>query len=283
MTSSERHTVLQHLTTRGLSHRAACRWAGFSRAVATYALRQPAQDTVCLEKIRQTTHKHPRDGYRRIAVVSGLGFGQTWRLWQRHGLQLAPQRPHKRRKQSQEPNRPQQAAYPNHVWTYDFLFDRLADGRPFKTLSILDEFTRECLAIRVATSIRSQEVLTVVQRLMAERGAPAFLRSDNGSEFTATAVQHGLEAAQIDTLFIPPGPPWENGFIESFHDKFSDECLQREWLLTIPEAQVVIAAWRIEYNTERPHSSLKYPTPAAFAAEYQKQAGASLIPNGHKI
>jgi transposase InsO family protein len=283
MTPSERHTVLQDLTVCGLSHRAACRWAGFSRAVATYALQLPAQEAAHLAKIHQASQKHPRYGYRRIAVVSGLGFGQTWRLWQRHGFRLAPQRPRKRRKNGSEPNRPHRAEFPNHVWTYDFLFDRLADGRPFKTLSILDEFTRECLAIRVATSIRSQEVLSVLQQLIAERGTPAFLRSDNGSEFTATAVQHWLEDAQVGTLFIPPGHPWENGFIESFHDKFRDECLQREWFLAILEAQIVIEAWRSEYNTERPHSSLNYQTPAAFAAKAQKQAEASLIPNGHKI
>ena len=136
-------------------------------------------------------------------------------------------------------------------------------------LSILDEFTRECLGILVAHSILAQDVINFLKTILRNRPAPAFLRSDNGSEFTAQSVQAWLEQNNVGPVFIPPGQPWKNGFIESFHDKFRDECLQREWFQSLLEAQVVIEAWRVMYNTHRPHSSLAYQTPAAFAAQYQ--------------
>jgi putative transposase len=282
MTAFERHDLLDELTGKGLSKRAACRYAGYSRAVGRYRLRRPAQDTKDLEAMRQAARDNPRYGYRRIAVVCKLGFGRTWRLWQREKFKLTAQRPRKRRKKGDQPNRPHQAEYRNHVWTYDILFDRLADGRAFKTLSILDEFTRECPAILVSTSILSHDVVTLLAQVIAVRGAPAFIRSDNGSEFTAGEVQTWLENNQVGPAFIPPGQPWKNGFIESFQDKFRDECLAREWFQSLLEAQTMIETWRVQYNTQRPHSSLDYQTPAAFAVEYQKQAEATLISNGHK-
>jgi putative transposase len=232
--------------------------------------------------MRQAARANPRYGYRRVAIVSGLGFGRSWRLWKRHNFELAPQRTRRRGIKVNPPSQPQQAEYPNHVWTYDILFDRLAEGQLFKTLSILDEFTRECPAILVATSIRAEQVVALLEAVMAVRGAPTFLRSDNGSEFTAQAVQAWLEHSHIGPDFIPPGQPWKNGFIESFHDKFRDECLQREWFQSLAEAQVVIEAWRLHYNTQRPHSSLDYQTPAAFAAQHPIQPAQILIPLGHK-
>lgn len=282
MTAVERHTLIDEMESHGLSRRSACRWAGYSRAVGRYALRRPVQETQWLEKMRKATKANPRYGYRRIAVVSDLGFGRCWQLWKRQGFKLADQRARKRQKREKTAAQPQQAEYPNHVWTYDILFDRLADGRQFKTLSILDEFTRECLGIRAATSILAQDVLAFLASIMKNRPAPAFLRSDNGSEFTAQAVQNWLEHNKVGPVFIPPGQPWKNGFIESFHDKFRDECLQREWLQSLLEAQVVIETWRLHYNTQRPHSSLDYQTPEAFAAQSTIQTAQSLIPIGHK-
>jgi len=228
-----------------LSARAACRWAGCSHAVGRYVLRCPDQDAKWLEEMRKAARANPRYGYRRVAVVSGVGFGSSWRRWKQHDFQVAPQRARKRQKKDKSPSQPQQAEYPNHVWTYDILFDRLADGRQFKTLSILDEFTRECLGILVATSILAQDVIAFLAVIFQKRTAPVFLRSDNGSEFTAEAVQTWLEQNKVDPAFIPPGQLWKNGFIESFHDKFRDECLQREWLQSLLEAQVVIEAWRL--------------------------------------
>jgi transposase InsO family protein len=250
--------------------------------VGRYRLRHPGQDTKWLEKMRQVAMDNPRYGYRRVAVVSGLGFGRCWRLWRQHGFKIEPQRTRKPRKKEKSANLPQQAEYPNHVWTYDILFDRLADGRLFKTLSILDEYTRECPGILVATSILAEDVMALLSAVIAARGAPAFLRSDNGSEFTAGAVQLWLAQKTIGPTFIPPGQPWKNGFIESFHDKFRDECLQREWFQSLLEAKVVIKNWRLHYNCERLHSSLGYLTPAAFAAAHPIQPAQTLIPVGYK-
>jgi len=232
--------------------------------------------------MRKAAKANPRYGYRWIAVISGLGFGSCWRLWKQHNFRLEAQRTRKRRKKDAQSSRPQQAEYPNHVWTYDILFDRLADGRQFKTLSILDEFTRECPAILLATSIQAQDVIALLASVIKLRGSPAFIRSDNGSEFTAHSVQAWLEQSHIGPAFIPPGQPWKNGFIESFHDKFRDECLQREWFQSLLEAQVVVEDWRLHYNNQRPHSSLDYQTPAAFAAKYLVQPDQTLISFGYK-
>lgn len=274
--------MIDHLMEAGLSARAACRWSGVSRAVATYALTLPAQDIARLKTLRRVAEGNPRYGYRRVAVISGVGWGRTWRLWKQHDFRLKPQRRRPKRQANRGPNRPCQATHPKHVWTYDILHDRLADGRPFKTLSILDEFTRECVAIRVAFSIRAEDVIALLRQVFRQRGAPEFLRSDNGSEFTAEAVQAWLEHQQTGPTFISPGHPWENGFIESFHDKFRDECLQREWFQSLAEAQVVIEKWRRHYNTRRPHSALGYQTPAQFAAAYKTKHAVSLTLRGHK-
>ena len=146
--------------------------------------------------------------------------------------------------------------------------DQLADGRWFKTLSVLDEFTRECLAIQVARSVRAPDVIAALTRAMADHGPLEFLRSDNGGEFTARAVRQWLQAHSVGSSFIPPGRPWQNGYVESFHRRFRDECLNREWFLTCPEVAVVIERWRQAYHTQRPHSGLGYKTPAQVAAEY---------------
>jgi transposase InsO family protein len=277
--------MIEQVEAKGLSQRAACRYTGISRAVYQYELRGPVQDAQFLEKMRTAARTNPRYGYRRVAIESGLGFGRCWRLWKRYNFKIGVQRTRKARKKDQTTTpRPQQAEYPNHVWTYDILFDRLAEGRPFKTLSVLDEFTRECQGILVATSILAEDVIAFLNEVMKKHSAPVFLRSDNGSEFTAETVQTWLAEKNIGPAFIPPGQPWKNGFIESFHDKFRDECLQREWFSSLLDAQVVIEDWRVHYNTRRPHSSLGYKTPTNFAAHCvtQIQPAQTLIPTGHK-
>lgn len=277
--------MIDHIEAKGLSQRAACRYSGISRAVCQYELQRPAQDTQVLEKMRTAARANPRYGYRRVAIECSIGFGRCWRLWKRYSFKIGTQRPRKPRQTDQSTTpRPKQAEYPNHVWTYDILFDRLADGRPFKTLSVLDEFTRECAGILAATSILAEDVISFVDEIMKKRNAPVFLRSDNGSEFTADAVQTWLTEKKVGPAFIPPGQPWKNGFIESFHDKFRDECLQREWFSSLLDAQVVIEDWRLHYNTRRPHSSLKYKAPAEFAAQFntQIQTAQSLFSTGHK-
>jgi transposase InsO family protein len=277
--------MIDHVEAKGLSQRAACRYSGISRAVCRYELQRPARDAEFLDQMRTAARTNPRYGYRRVAIECGIGFGRCWRLWKRYGFKIGAQRTRKPRKKNPSATpRPQQAEYPNHVWTYDILFDRLADGRPFKTLSVLDEFTRECTGILAATSILAEDVISFVDEIMQQRSSPVFLRSDNGSEFTAEAVQIWLAKKSVGTAFIPPGQPWKNGFIESFHDKFRGECLQREWFSSLLDAQVVIEDWRLHYNTQRPHSSLKYKTPAEFAAQFSTklQPAQSLISTGNK-
>jgi transposase InsO family protein len=254
--------------------------------VATYVLTRPAQDAARLKTVRRVTRANPRYGYRRVAVKRGLGFGRTGRLWKQHDFRLAPQRRRPKRQPTTGSNRPCQAEHPKHVGTYDTrsVHDRLADGRPFKTLSVVDEFPRECVAILVAHSIQAEDVIALLHKVFRQRGAPEFLRSDNGSEFTAPAVRTWLADHQVGPTFISPGQPWKNGFIESFHDKFRDReaCLQREWFQSLVEAQVVIEKWRKHYNMQRPHSALGSQTPAHFAATYKTKHAESLTSRGHK-
>lgn len=276
VTPAERHEVLTHLMHKGLSQRSVCRWSGISRSAARYRLRQTVRDAQALTAMQPVMTQHPRFGYRRVAVLAQLSFKRAWRLWKQQGFAVQPARVRRRRPVRRD-ERPHQATHRNHVWTYDILYDRLADGRLFKTLSILDEFTRECLAIHVAPSIRATDVLAVLQRTMQQHGRPQFLRSDNGSEFTATSVMQWLHDQHVGSSFIQPGHPWQNGFIESFHGKFRDECLNREWFTTGQEATIVIEHWRKVYNMQRPHSALGYQTPAQMAALSTRQPDATLV------
>ena len=184
------------------------------------------------------------------------------RLWRAEGLQVPRKRP--RRRVAASRPRPTPATGPNHVWAYDFVHDTCANGQKLKCLTIVDEWTHESLAIEVAGSIRSRRVLEVLAKLVSVRGAPRYLRSDNGPEFVATAVLRWLTESGIDTAYIAPGKPWQNGVDESFNGKFRDECLDMEWFRSRAEAVVVIEAWRRHYNEVRPHSSLGYLTPNEF-------------------
>ena len=150
------------------------------------------------------------------------------------------------------------------MWTWDFIFDRTDNGGTIKMMTLLDEYTRQCLAIQVERQITADQVLGVLKKAMIQYGAPDYIRSDNGREFIATKVQQGLKDHQIKTIYIDPGSPWQNGYIESFHSRFRDECLSREMLLNLREARVVIEDWRQHYNTERPHSRLGYLSPEEF-------------------
>ena len=152
--------------------------------------------------------------------------------------------------------------YKDHVWSYDFMIDRTADGRAFKILNIIDEYTRECLAILVARKITNQEVINLLFNLFIFRGIPEHIRSDNGPEFTAKAIRKWLSRLGVKALYIEPGSPWENGYIESFNGKLRDELLDREIFTTLQEAGALIEQWRREYNQVRPHSSIGYQPPA---------------------
>jgi putative transposase len=157
------------------------------------------------------------------------------------------------------------------MWTYDFVFDRCANGQQIKLLTVVDQYTRESLAIHVAASIKSRAVIEVLSRLIAERGSPLCLRSDNGSEFVATRVKEWLTKKGIETLYIEPGSPWQNAFGESFNGRLRDECLNVEWFKNLREAALMVERWRRHYNDERPHSSLDYRTPSEFYAVYKQK------------
>lgn len=169
-----------------------------------------------------------------------------------------------RRRIARSRPRPLPALTPNSVWAYDFIFDGCANGQPLKCLTLVDEYTQECLAIDVAGSIRSNRVIEVLSRLISQRGAPRFLRSDNGPEFVSLAILQWIAQANIQIALIDPGKPWQNGTDESFNGKFRDECLSVEWFRSRREAAVIIEVWRHHYNLVRPHSSLAYHTPDEF-------------------
>ena len=165
----------------------------------------------------------------------------------------------------------QTATRPNEVWTYDFVHDWCAGGQRLKMLTLVDEFTRESLCIETRSSIKSQAVISILSKVMAERGVPAYLRSDNGPELVAHRVKEWLAAQGTQTLYIEPGSPWQNARGESFNGRLRDECLNIEWFYGLREAQVMVENWRRFYNEERPHSSLNYRTPVEFRQEYERQ------------
>jgi putative transposase len=219
----------------------------------------------------QLVGEHPRFGYRRIwALLRAEGWRvnrkRVYRLWRRQGLKV-PRRKKKRRRLGHSGNGCVRYRAPakDHVWAWDFIHDRTQDGRPLKWLSVVDEYTRECVALEVARSMTAPWMAQALVGLVRQRGAPVHIRSDNGPEFIARAIRKGLEEARVAVLYIRPGAPWENGCAESFHARLRDELLEREEFSGLTEARVLGRAWREEYNHKRPHSALGYRTPAEFA------------------
>jgi putative transposase len=256
---------------RGLSVRRACGLVELPRSCLSYALRLPAKDAPVIEAMKTLSSQYPRYGYRRIRIFlrrdgHELGVHRTHRLWRQAGLQLPRRRP--RRRAATGRPRPMPAANANFLWAYDFVFDATAAGQQIKCLTVVDEFTRECLAIDVAGSIRSGRVIEVLSRLVSVHGAPLFLRSDNGPEFVSRAILDWIARGGIGTALIDPGKPWQNGSNESFNGKLRDECLSLEWFRSRAEAKVVIETWRQHYNAVRPHSSLNYLTPHEFKQQH---------------
>ena len=248
------------------SERRACRYLGVHRSTYRYPVKSPLPQQVQLhQRIVSLSWQYPRYGYRRIrAVLEREGWSvsrkQVQRIRRKEGLKVRP-KPQRIPRQGVSTGLPTQATHRNHVWTWDFIFDRTDKGSTLKMLTMLDEYTRQCLAIRVERQIRSGQVLATLWQAMMQYGIPEHIRSDNGTEFIAGKIQRWLRINQIKTLYIEPGSPWQNGYIESLHSRFRDECLNREWLLNLREARVVIEDWRQHYNTERPHSRLGYLSP----------------------
>jgi len=263
----------------GLSKRRACGLLGIARSGLSYALRQPGKDAPVLEAMRRLSSQYPRYGYRRIRIFlkrEGLTMSpsRAERLWRKAKLQLPRKRPRRRAAARPRPLPPMAA---NHVWAYDFVFDACANGQQLKCLTVVDEFTHECLAIDVAGSIRSRRVIDILARLISLHGAPAYLRSDNGPEFVSNALLKWMIDNRIDTALIDPGKPWQNGTNESFNGKFRDECLSVEWFRTRAEAKVLIESWRQHFNAVRPHMSLSYLTPSEFKSQHSTRHSTNAI------
>lgn len=252
---------------RGLSERRACTLLKVARSALHYESVKAVKDAPVLASMAILSAQYPRFGYRRIHVFLDrqghqMSVGRAWRLWSQSGLQVPRKRPRRRIAGSRP--RPQAPSMANQVWAYDFVFDTTATGQQLKCLTVVDEYTRESLAIDVAGSIRSTRVIEVLSQLMSVRGVPKILRSENGPEFVSNALLRWATNQGLDMALIEPGKPWQNGVAESFNGKFRDECLSMEWFRSRSEAKVVIESWRRHYNDVRPHSSLGNLTPTAF-------------------
>ena len=254
------------------SGRAACRYLGLARATYRYRARPPtAQRSRLVERIHALSAQHPRFGFRRIAALLRregwqVSRKQIQRLRRAEGLRVPP--PRKRQvRRGVSTGLPTRATHRGQVWTWDFIADATVHGGALRMLTVLDEHTKEVHVLRPERRIGSADVIALVQAAIARHGAPEFIRSDNGPEFIAKELQRWLAEQNIKTIYITPASPWENGFVEAFHSRFRDECLNREQLWTLSEARVVIEDFRIDYNTERPHSSLGYDSPQRFAAK----------------
>lgn len=272
MTVAARREAVEFIKTRHISERRGCRLVSLNRKSCRYRKRQQA-DSALIKRLRELAMEYPRFGYRRIHALLKredfkVNLKSVYRLWKQENLSLPKKRPRKPRAKTTVGIVPK-AEKANQVWTYDFVFDQSLSGRSLKMLTLIDEFTRECLAVEVGVSIKSERVRRILQRICADKGKPEMIRSDNGSEFIGKAVNDWLAENGIKAIFIEPGKPWQNGKCESFNGKIRDELLSREWFSSVKEAQVVIEKWRKFYNEERPHSSLEYLTPVEFKSKME--------------
>ena len=258
----------------GVSERYACRVLGQWRGTQRYLPMDRTDEEALSEAMIALAIEYGRYGYRRIAVkLREAGWqvstDRVQRIWRQEGLKVPQKQKPRGRLWLNDGScvrlRPERA---NHVWSYDFVSAMTHDGRTLRLLVLIDEYTRECLAIQVARRLGSYEVIETLADVMVWRGIPEHIRSDNGPEFVAKELREWLGKVGTDTLYIEPGSPWENGYCESFNGKMRDECLNGEIFYSLKEAQIVIEQWRVEYNTRRPHSALGYrpPAPAAYSS-----------------
>jgi putative transposase len=273
---ARRRQLVDHVQEQmDVSERRACRVLKQPRSTQRYQTRQADDEEQLTARIIVLASDYGRYGYRRItALLRNEGWEvnhkRVERIWRQEGLKVPPKQPKRGRLWLNDGScirlRPE---YPNHVWSYDFMQDRTHNGVAFRILNIIDEYTRECLQVRVERHLSHEEVLEELAWLFCTRGIPNHIRSDNGPEFTAERVRQWLPKMGVQTLFIEKGSPWENGYIESFNGKMRDELLDREIFYTVKEAKVLIEDWRRHYNTKRPHSALNYrpPAPAAILVQ----------------
>ena len=251
-----------------VSERKVCRALGQPRSTQRYIKQKSNDEDSLTLRVVELASQYGRYGYRRItALLQNEGWRVNHkhieRLWRREGLKVPAKQPKRGRLWLNDGSclrlKPE---FPNHVWSYDFVLERTHDGRAFRILNVIDEYTRECLAVKVKRHLDHEDVQECLTELFCERGVPVHLRSDNGPEFIANALREWLNKLSVKPLFIEPGSPWENGYVESFNGKMRDELLNRKIFYTLHEAQILIERWRKDYNTIRPHSSLGYRPPA---------------------
>jgi len=256
----------------GQGERRVCRVLSQPRSTQRYTPVEREVEERIVTRLHELVRRHPRRGYRMMCGMLRLegfrvNFKRVHRLWRREGFKV-PSKQHKRRRLGHSANGilRRRAEHKDHVWCVDFIHDTDDGDRPLKWLSVVDEFTRECLALEVDRSITAADVVSVLTELFMIRGVPAHVRSDNGPEFVASAIKRLSEITGVENLYIAPGSPWENGYAESFHGRLRDELLNAELFADVREAKALAAAWKNEYNHRRPHSSLGYVPPAVFAA-----------------
>jgi putative transposase len=258
-----------------VSERRACRVLDQPRSSQRHVSTKAGKDAALLKRMVALSEENPRYGYRRVwALLRREGWlankKRVQRLWREAGLRVpASSRERKRRRltgTSENGCTRRRAEYVNHVWSYDFAMDATEDGRRLKMMPVVDEYSRQCLALETERSITAEAVVEILDRLFTERGEPAYIRSDNGPEFIAEAIKGWLAASGVETLYIEPGAPWENAYSETFISRLRDELLDREVFANVKEAKVLAKDYRDHYNHHRPHGALGYLTPAEFAA-----------------
>lgn len=252
-----------------MSERRVCRVLGQHRSTQRRVPAGRDDEERLIADVTELARQYGRYGYRKIAELLRSTAGwivndkRVERIWRREGLKVPARQPKRGRLWLNDGSCVRlRAEHRNHVWSYDFVEDRTHDGRKYRMLNVIDEFTHECLAIRIERSLKSADVIDVLSDLFILRGVPGHVRSDNGPEFVAKAVQKWIGAVGAKTAYIMPGSPWENGFIESFNARLRDELLDGEIFYSLAEAKIIIESWRRHYNTVRPHGSLGYKPPA---------------------